>query len=239
MKAVLLLAIFLPPLVGAAYGGYRVGHDRASPEKSAAASPSADSVVEDIPVVDLPTTFGAQPDQPSVTPALPSTETVVLPTSVAGALNAYRSGAGTILAPKDWTGDALVGANGNRTIEVHPPGGSSDGGEGVSVYFASSGTLNAIAPAGPYNSWVRDHWQDLVGDEPLPTVIPGIIDQTAHVVRYEYESTDGLMKYGAAYSDAQDFDGLGNGSARFEQIEVTLPAAEQNIAQAIVDQFLS
>lgn len=238
MKAVLLAWGLLALLAAVGVGGYLLGN-RADDSKELvgkATSPAARAVVVELPVVELPTTHGAYEGVPSETPLKERTVTSIVPESLVDRLSGY-SGAGImILGPKGWAGQSIVGANGNRSIEISPTGDSSEG-PMVTVFLASPGTLSAILPAAPFSEWIRDHWQEVGGGPgPVPTAIPGIVDSTPHLVRYQLPVVAGLQTHGAAYSEVQDVSGSSYGY--FDQIEVSLPAEDSQLAAAIVDNFI-
>jgi len=236
MKVVISIGIVLL-IVGMTAGGYYLGDrsEESSTQKPSGGDQTTSDVMIDLPVTELETTAGIVTPTPNPFLTLPQTVTVVVPQAIGNELSAYRAAGEVIVAPKGWTGNGSVGANGNRTIALHPTAGSGDG-RGITVYLASPGTLNAIFPAAPYNSWIREHWQELGGSNfgPVPTTAPAITAQTPHFVKYELPADEGLQTYGATFSAAQEYDGYGF----FNQVEAVLPPDQHALATTVIDSFI-
>lgn len=186
------------------------------------------NAVLNLAIVDLPTSNGGVTPSPDPSIKLPNSITVEVDPSILGGISAYRVAGAVLLGTTGWTGSGGIGANGNISIDLLPTSDSDGAQPQISVYVGSPGTGNVVAPAAPFNEWVRKHWQE-VGT--VPTEIPGITGRNGHIVKYTIPQTDGLEMLGAAYSDAGDTEG----QASFTKIEVTLPTSQRTLASAIID----
>ncbi len=118
-------------------------------------------------VVTCPTTFGADAGEP--TPAQPKHLAVALSKRVAARLAFYSNGRITFLAPKGWSCDGLVAADGSEQLQAYPPGkapkpggkvgesvlvvsdytGHGPGAQLVCPYFPDSAATDFFGPEGP------------------------------------------------------------------------------------------
>ncbi len=186
-------------------------------------------------VTKLQTSFGID-GMP--TPSYPNSVVISVPKSVGDQLAAYGAGGYVIIAPKGWTGQGQVGADGNTSITLYPSSGFSENGSKLTVFIASTGTGSALWDAAPFNSWVRDHWQELGMPPPAPTPPPGIVATqiTSHIIRYSLPVNNGFETNGVSYSNAQDHQK--DSMWAFEKLEVVLPTNQKSLATAITDAFI-
>ena len=78
-----------------------------------------------IPLVECTTTFGITP--PPTSAALPSSETLTVPTSLVGNIALYTDSHNnmTLLGPADWSCSGSYGADGSGGVAVYPPGATA------------------------------------------------------------------------------------------------------------------
>jgi hypothetical protein len=173
-------------------------------------------------------------------PAYPSSVTVSVPQSISNRLSAYGAAGEVVIGPNGWTGEGLVGANGNISIELHPKNGSKDRGAGVWVFFASPGTGSAIFAAAPYSPWIQSHWKELGFDVDPPALKDGLrlTSLTPHLSGYTLPNTpEGLEVRGVVFSDAPDH--LQDRMWAFTQMEAVLSPRQRDLAREILDLFVT
>ncbi len=119
-----------------------------------------------VPVVSCATEFGATPDS---LPTPPKQLPVGLAPRVTRRLAFYSNGRLTLLAPKGWSCDGLVAADGSEQLQAYPPGkvpkpggkvgqsvlvvadntGHGPGAQLVCPYFPDSAAARFFGPEGP------------------------------------------------------------------------------------------
>lgn len=94
---------------------------RLAPTTTTTAPPPTTSTVS-IPLIECTTTFGVTP--PPTSAALPSSETVTVPTSLVGKITLYTDSHDNmvLLGPADWSCSGSYGADGSGGVTVYPPG---------------------------------------------------------------------------------------------------------------------
>jgi hypothetical protein len=192
-------------------------------------------VTVSLPVIKLGTSYGIDGVP---TPSYPPAVTVTAFQDLVSQLSAYGVGNRVVIGPKDWTGEGLVGADGNVSITLYPKS-APDEGKKITVFIASPGTGSALWGGVGYNSWIRDHWQELWGLEEVPTPPEGIRETeiAPNTFRYSLPDTDaGLAVNGVVFSDAQEHqdDNLWS----LLKIEVVLPSGQYLLTEAILDDFI-
>ncbi len=188
-----------------------------------------------LPVITLKTGFGMDGIP---TPWYPSSIPVVIPPSLADKIAAYGEAGYVFLGPKGWTGEGLVGADGNTSINLYPSSDLSEKAPGVSIFIASTGTGVALDEATPYFSWVQMHWQELGRGFPLGPSPAGIQINpiSPHLVRFSFPNTpEGLERYGIAFSNAQDHQK--DMMWAFERITVNLPSSQRDLGNFLIEWY--
>ena len=209
----------------------RASHFAAQPKRA------SDTGSVSLPVVKLHTRYGIDVDSE---PTYPLSVVVSVPQSISNQLSAYGAAGDVVVGPRGWTGQGLVAANGNRSIELSPKNSSRDRGARVSVFSASTGEGSAILGAAPYSPWIQSHWRWLGFDVEPPALKGGIrlVSLTPRLTSYSLPNTpEGLEVRGVIFSDAQDR--IQDRMWAFTQMEVVLSRGQRHLARGILDVFIT
>jgi hypothetical protein len=184
-------------------------------------------------VVALPTTFGV----PGAPNSYPATIRASVPPSLSGEVAAYGVAGTVVVAPAGWTGSGEVGADGSVVFTLLPTGASpGDGAEMVYQFDGACagctwGDASAFFPAvadalpssglGPASSPAAGLQTELLA--------PGLIGYRLP------DAQPGLEMNGVAYTNLP----ASTDTPIFENLLVTLPAAEHPLATAILNALVS
>ena len=191
---------------------------------------------KNFPVIKLNTEYGI-PGLPA--PSYPPSVSISIPDNLTDQLTAYGAASQVILGPKNWTGQGSVGADGNSGIVLYHQAGSPDKGERIEVFIASTGTGSALYEAASYFPWIQNNWQQLKMPAPAPSPKPGLntVPVTSHLLKYTLPKTsDDLETNGIIFSNAQDH--IKDGMWAASRMEVTMPRANHDLANYLLDYFV-
>ncbi len=202
-----------------------------APSTSSANSPSTPaSETVSLPVSVLTPTFGGG----QVAFHYPTSLTVTVPVEWASRLQAIGTVGFVVIVPKGWTGTALEGADGSRSIALYPSGGSSTHGPRLTILTASQCVGCAWSEAAPYFAWVRQHYASAGwGTYSGPTVSGYAASPDLRY--YESSTPSGLRANGVAFAPF-----VLNAQSRvlFRQSQIVLAPGEHGLATLILNNLL-
>jgi hypothetical protein len=182
-----------------------------------------------LPVTVLPTGFGL-PDLPA--PTYPPNVTVEAPPQLP--LAAYGAAGQVWLAPRSWTGDGSVGVDGNIFVQPYPIG--KDGTTGPHITYAAIPACVGcmLSRAAAYVPDALRQWNEQFNSEGKNQVaVPDgltVTKVTPRLVTYALPHENDWLVRGAAFYDT-------DGDAFYEEIRLTLPAADERLAEFLLKYF--
>ena len=192
-------------------------------------SPNANTLAVTLPVIVLPTTFGLPREEQ---PKYPSTISVEAPPQLQ--LSAYGSAGQLWLAPRSWTGDGGVGVDGNIFVHLYPVGKEVVSGPRITYTAIPACVGCMLSVAAPYFPDALKQWnEDYNRDGKNPVAVPrdlAVTRVTSHLVRYALPDGNDLLVRGAAFYDT-------DGDRFYEEVRLTLPAADELLAEFLLKYF--
>lgn len=186
-------------------------------------------------VTQLKTGFGIG----GVTPTYPPSVTVSVPQSFSDQIDAYGVlHATTLIGPKGWTGDGMVGADGSSTANLYPVGGSAVNGSRIIVRVDPACIGCIYDGAAPYFPKARQLAKEVFNmDIPEePDLVSNFV--TPQLLRYSLPNTsDGLEVNGIAYFTESVSPQL-SAQPYFIGMEITLPPQQHDLAILLLDIFI-
>lgn len=147
---------------------------------------------------------------------------------------AYGAAYRVWIAPKGWTGSAVVGGDGSTLVTLGPVGGSSKSGPRLR-YVDSGGCAGcALSDAAPYFPSAMKKWKELFGYE-TPEVLPRgikLIRISPTLAMYALPEANDLLGGGAVYFIPPDED-------FFARAEFFLPDTDGKLLKFLVDTVVS
>lgn len=173
-----------------------------------------------------------------VTPTYPPSVTISVPQDFSDQLGAYGVSELTLVGPKSWTGDGLVGADGGGGANLYPIGGSVISGAHITVSTAPACVGCAYDLAAPYFPKARQ-WAQQNENTNIPEK-SGLVSNfvTPRLLRYNLPNTADKMEVnGVAYFTESVSPEL-SAQPYFIGMEITLPSQQHNLAQLVLDIFI-
>lgn len=215
-----LVALFTILLSGSAVAA--LSHGRSTGE--------SDAVTLTVQI--LPTSDGTD-GRGLYTERYPKTIDVKDAAAFADRIAAYGAAYRVWIAPKGWTGSAVVGGDGSTLVTLGPVSGSAKSGPRFR-YEDSGGCAGcALEDAAPYFPSAMKKWKELFGYE-TPEVLPRgikLIRVSPTLTVYTVPGGNGLLSRGAAYFMLSD-----EYSAK---VEFYLPRTDAKLAEFLVDTAVS
>lgn len=198
-----------------------------SPALSTSSLPSQPTTLA---VQPLPISYSIHRPQPSYQRAI----TVSIPKLYVNAVTAYSAAEMVIIAPKAWTGEGVVSADGSANVTLHPIGESESSGPAITVTTFPSCYVCAVAGAAPY----FDQARQLVESQHYSSAAApaGLVRNfvTSQLVRYSLPATrDGLERNGVAYIGSDN----SQPGPPFLRMEVALSATQRGLSNVLLDVF--
>jgi len=151
-------------------------------------------------------------------------------------LGAYGLAGGVWLAPKGWTGQGLLGADGSSQIDLYQQGGSKSYGARISYSEIPACVGCMVDAAAPYFSSATLEYNKGNFGEVAPLIIPSGLVATSispTLITYTLPNENGLSVRGVVYYNPNN-----NYANPFLEAKFFLPSSESDVLDFLVKNFI-
>jgi hypothetical protein len=153
-------------------------------------------------------------------------------------INAYGASYHVWIAPKNWTGTGMEGADGNKRVDLYPANGSIKNGPHIEYYQAPACRFCMLDVAASFfTNAMNEYNQEYNQDGKYPVTMPQglkIVRLSQTLVTYSLPDKEGLMVRGVVYYNEDDEE---NGP--LAEAEFILPYKDADLLDFLLKYFIN